>query len=58
MSIVMAPRVIIVYRHPRFDVIVQQAYKSVGFPEINLASAWEVFRSMSEPIKGLLVSGY
>jgi hypothetical protein len=38
-----------------FNTVAQQAYKSIGSPNINIAFAWEVFRSMSKPVKNLLI---
>ncbi|KAJ2936135.1 hypothetical protein H1R20_g959, partial [Candolleomyces eurysporus] len=38
-----------------FNTIAQQAYEAIGSPDINIATTWEVFRSMSEPIKNLLI---
>jgi hypothetical protein len=42
------------YTHD-FNTIAQHAYELIGSPDINMASAWEVFRSMSEPVKNHLI---
>jgi hypothetical protein len=38
-----------------FDTIAREAYHGIGSPEIQLDNAWDIFRSMSEPIKALLM---